>query len=138
MKVNLKKYTDIAVLSPRGILLQSLIRAHWDQWIDIVSKLPNLLSYKIESNRMHWHKGRLEELRPRNQEDVEILAEQIFSQYVWGISMENWQLGTILASVEFLMLDDWLEHLCYNQAQVLTSESESESENENERKSESE
>ena len=135
MKVNLKKYTDIAVLSPRGILLQSLIKAHWDQWIDIVNKLPNLLSYKIEMNRMYWYRGKLEELRPRNQKDTEILAEQIFSWYVWGISMENWQLGTILAKeqgVDFFMLDDWLEHLCYDQAQVLTSESKSKSKSKSE------
>lgn len=128
MKVNLKKYTDIAVLSPRGILLQSLIRAHWDQWIDIVSKLPNLLSYKIERDRVTKSPIGLYGPRTRTQEEKEILAEQIFSQYVWGISIENWQLGTILANVEFLMLDDWLEHLCYNQAQVLASENERERE----------
>ena len=123
MKVNLKKYTDIAVLSPRGILLQSLVKAHWDQWINIVSKLPVMMSYSIDKERVYKARSRLEELKPRNQKDVEILAEQIFSQYVWGIAMENWQLGTILAKeqgVDFFVLDDWLEHLCYNQAQLLT------------------
>lgn len=123
MKVNLKKYTDIAVFSPRGIVLYNLAIKYWNQWIDLVQKLPNMLSYQIEMDRMYWYRGKLEELRPRNQEEVEILAEQIFSRYVWCISMENWQLGEILAKergVDFFMLDDWLEHLCYNQAQLLT------------------
>ena len=122
MKVNLKKYTDIAVLSPRGTVLQSLVKSNWDQWLSIVKKLPSMPSYKIESDRMYWYKGKLEELRPRNQQDLEILAEQIFSRYVWGVSMENWQLGTLLAreqGMDFMLLDDWLEHLCYTEAQKL-------------------
>lgn len=114
MKINFNKYTDIAVQSPRGKVLNALIEQNWSQWQYKVRNAPRFNSYKIEQRR-----GTI----VKTNQGVEILAQQIFSRYVWGISIEKWTIKEILTfenGADFFLLDGWLESLCFTKlAEIL-------------------
>lgn len=114
MKINFDKYTDIAVQSPRGKVLNALIEQNWSQWQHKVQSAPRFNSYRYDKCKMS---------RERTLEDVEILAQQIFSRYVWGISIEKWTIREIITfenGADFFLLDGWLESLCFTKlAEIL-------------------
>lgn len=114
MKINFNKYTDIAVQSPRGKVLNALIDQNWYQWQCKVQNAPKFNSYKIEQQRGY---------KARANDSIEILAQQIFSRYVWGISMEKWTIKEIVTfenGADFFLLDGWLESLCFTKlAEIL-------------------
>lgn len=77
--MNIKKYVDLAHLTPAGLALRKEVDAAWPEWLLTVETAPWLHQWSKWLNK--------------NSQDTDLLARRIFFSGVWGYGWELWHCG---------------------------------------------
>lgn len=84
--MNIKKYVDLAHMTPDGRALRNLVCAKWPEWLHIVESAPWLNQWSRWLNK--------------NSQDTDLLSRRIFFSGVWGYGWELWQCAGDIAGAE--------------------------------------